>query len=167
MIRCRVAPVAFMFEKKGLIVVNPALPGGGVDYDGLLDIAVEGGAEDVREMEGDEGTEFEVSSIPSVLRLCSQIQIYTQPTELYSLTNILSSPPHDSAYRVRSAELAYIPTDPLAADDVDEEKAESILRVVDLLESEVDVVKVWTNLANDRDVDNPDGREESSIAIGT
>jgi len=83
------------------------------------------------------------------------------------LTNILSSPPHDSAYRVRSAELAYIPTDPLAADDVDEEKAESILRVVDLLESEVDVVKVWTNLANDRDVDNPDGREESSIAIGT
>ncbi len=50
---------------------------------------------------------------------------------------------------IRSSELAYIPVDPLVGDDVDEEKAESIVRVVDLLEGEADVIKVWTNLADD------------------
>ena len=57
--RCRIAPVAFMFEKKGLIVVEPVREAG-ASFDNLFELAVEGGAEDVKEVDGDEGIEWEV-----------------------------------------------------------------------------------------------------------
>lgn len=129
---CRIAPVAFMFEKKGLIVVEPVREAG-ASFDNLFELAVEGGAEDVKEVDGDEGIEWE---------------IHAPSNALASLTSLLSSPSHASAFSIRSSELAYIPTDPIPSDSVDEEKAESIMKVVDLLEAETDVVKVWTNLAD-------------------
>jgi transcriptional/translational regulatory protein YebC/TACO1 len=47
-----------MFEKKGLIVVDPAKST--KSFDELFDVALEGGAEDVKEAEGDDGPEWEV-----------------------------------------------------------------------------------------------------------
>ena len=52
-----------------------------------------------------------------------------------------------TSYTVRSSELAYVPVEPLDGDGLSEERAEGIMRVVDGLEQETDVVKVWTNYA--------------------
>ena len=62
---------------------------------------------------------------------------------------MISSAPHNSIYAVRSSELAYIPIDPLSGDEIGEDKVDSVLRVVDVLEAETAVVKVWTNLADE------------------
>ena len=56
--RFRIAPVAFMFEKKGLIIIDPAKSA--KSFDELFEVALEGGAEDVKEAEGDDGPEWEV-----------------------------------------------------------------------------------------------------------
>ena len=57
---CRIAPVAYLFEKKGVIVVASTDEGG---FDELFELAVDGGAEDVKELqeEGDEPF-FEVNT---------------------------------------------------------------------------------------------------------
>jgi hypothetical protein len=59
--RCRVAPVAYLFDKKGLIQISPTAATGavgateaGTTFDDLFDLAVEAGAEDVREVESDQ-----------------------------------------------------------------------------------------------------------------
>lgn len=57
---CRFAPVLFLFEKKGLIVVSPTPGDGAKGFDDIFDIAVEAGAEDVKEVEGESGPEYEV-----------------------------------------------------------------------------------------------------------
>jgi transcriptional/translational regulatory protein YebC/TACO1 len=83
-------------------------------------------------------------------------QAVTASGELSALTTHLTSPPHDAVYALRSSELAYIPIDPVSVlaegeagegDGVSEDKAEGVLRLVELLEDEPEVVKVWTNLA--------------------
>ena len=57
--RARISPVGFLFDKKGIIVVEPSKV---ETFDALFEAALEAGAEDVREIEGDEGLEWEVSS---------------------------------------------------------------------------------------------------------
>lgn len=54
---CRIAPVAYLFDKKGVIVLSASSGG---SFDELFEIAVEHGAEDVREMEDEMGAAFEV-----------------------------------------------------------------------------------------------------------
>ncbi|RSH88843.1 hypothetical protein EHS25_003071 [Saitozyma podzolica] len=138
---CRVAPVAYLFDKKGLIQISPtAATEAGTTFDDLFDLAVEAGAEDVREVESDQ-------SDNEVLW-----EIITPPTSLSGLTHILTSPPHSGSYILQSSELAFVPQDPLpiGVDEeggVSEERAESVAKVVDLLEGEGEVVRVWTNLA--------------------
>lgn len=59
----RTSPVAFLFEKKGSITLTSN--GEGAGYEHLFDLAVEAGAEDVREVEGEDGgVEFEVNNAP-------------------------------------------------------------------------------------------------------
>jgi transcriptional/translational regulatory protein YebC/TACO1 len=55
---CRIAPVSYLFEKKGIIAITKTAEGG---FDELFEVGVEGGAEDVRETEGEEGSVYEVS----------------------------------------------------------------------------------------------------------
>ena len=81
-------------------------------------------------------------------------QATTAPTDLGTLTSLLTSPPHNAAYALRTSELAFLPNDPLPVlaegedgEGVSEDKAESILRLVETLEEEPEIVKVWTNLA--------------------
>jgi transcriptional/translational regulatory protein YebC/TACO1 len=47
-----------MFEKKGLVIIDPVKSK--KTFDELFEVALEGGAEDVREVEGDDGPEWEV-----------------------------------------------------------------------------------------------------------
>lgn len=58
-----------MFEKKGLVVVGPASTDSGASFDGLFELAVDGGAEDVKEFEGEDGVEWEVSQYPRFRRV--------------------------------------------------------------------------------------------------
>lgn len=59
----RISPVSFLFEKKGSITLTPNDEEAG--YEHLFDVAVEAGAEDVKEIEGEDGSvEFEVINAP-------------------------------------------------------------------------------------------------------
>ncbi|KAE8541856.1 hypothetical protein D1P53_002030 [Cryptococcus gattii VGV] len=130
----RTSPVAFLFEKKGSITLTPN--GEEAGYEHLFDLAVEAGAEDVKEVEGEDGgVEFEV---------------ITTPSDLSSITSTLQSNP---AYSLQSSDLVFLPNDPLKVleegeegEGITEETMESVMRLVDVLEEENEVVKVWTNL---------------------
>lgn len=85
-------------------------------------------------------------------RLC--LQVSTPPTDLSSITNALTT--SSSLYDLQSSELVFVPNDPLSllgpgeeGEGVSEDQAEGILKLVDALEEESDVVKVWTNIAED------------------
>jgi transcriptional/translational regulatory protein YebC/TACO1 len=65
----------------------------------------------------------------------------------------LSEPPHNDKYHIQSSEISFIPTSPLQVlppgeegEGVSEEMAEAIDKVIELLEVDGDVAKVWTNL---------------------
>lgn len=130
----RISPVSFLFEKKGSITLTPNDEDAG--YEHLFDLAVEAGAEDVKEIEGEDGSvEFEV---------------ITTPSDLSSITSTLQSNP---AYSLQSSDLVFLPNDPLKVleqgedgEGITEETMESVMRLVDILEEENEVVKVWTNL---------------------
>lgn len=55
-------PVAYMFERKGVVRVTPSAESGAT-FDGLFETALEGGAEDVAEVEGEGETVWEVSCL--------------------------------------------------------------------------------------------------------
>lgn len=130
----RVAPVAFMFERKGVIRLSPQ-EGSKATFDSLFDAAVEAGAEDVKELDPEDGE--------------GHWEVVTSPNDLSTVSGVLSSAPNDALYSVNNSELAWIPNDPVEVgpEGIDEEKAESIEKAIELLEEEPDVVRVWTNLA--------------------
>ncbi|TYJ55783.1 hypothetical protein B9479_003561 [Cryptococcus floricola] len=137
--------VSFLFEKKGSITLTPneneGEGGGRGGFEALFDAAVEAGAEDVREVENDEGgVEYEVITTPSTLSPITQL-LQLQP---------------NPGYTIQSSELIFVPNEPLkvleegqegeGGEGVREEVVESVGRLVDVLEEETEVEKVWTNL---------------------
>lgn len=80
-------------------------------------------------------------------------QIITPATELGNLTSLLSEPPHDDKYHIQSSEINFIPSSPLPVlspgeegEGISEEMAEAVDKVIEMLEVDGDVVKIWTNL---------------------
>lgn len=78
-------------------------------------------------------------------------QVITAPSDLNSLTQLLTSGNNGALYSLQSSELAYLANvlvgvDPSGEEGVNEEQAERIMKCVDMMEGEADVVKVWTNL---------------------
>lgn len=66
---------------------------------------------------------------------------------------ILSDAAYSEKYSILSSELSFIPTTPLTVlgedeegEGISEERAEAVEKVIDLLQLEGDVVKIWTNL---------------------
>lgn len=55
------APVSFLFEKKGVIVLSPISSSAAITFDEVFEAAVEAGAEDVKENQDEDGYTFEVS----------------------------------------------------------------------------------------------------------
>ncbi|KAK4687018.1 translational activator of cytochrome c oxidase 1, partial [Tremellales sp. Uapishka_1] len=132
------SPISYLFERKGLISISPTANNVG-GFEELFELAVDGGAEDVREIREDGETEWEIT---------------TPASNLSPLTSMLSA--KGELYAIQSSELAYLPLDPLAilaegddGDGINEERAESVIKIVELLEEEADVVRVWTNLADE------------------
>jgi YebC/PmpR family DNA-binding regulatory protein len=107
--------VAWMFDQKGTLVVDK----GKVDEDTLMSAALDAGAEDVK----DEGEFFEV---------------VTAPTELNKVRKLLAEKEID----LTSAELT---REPQTVIKLEGKHAEQILKLMDALEDQDDVQKVYAN----------------------
>jgi YebC/PmpR family DNA-binding regulatory protein len=107
--------VAFQFTKSGVITVKAD----GVDEENLMDVALEAGADDVR----NDGEVFEV---------------LTQPTAFHKVKDALSA----KDLPIENAEVTYLPQNTVA---VDGEKAQTLLKLIDTLEDNDDVQSVSHN----------------------
>ncbi len=112
--------VAFMFETKGQILIAATA----TSEDALMETAIEAGAEDVQNPEGDEGEGFWT--------------VFTGPTEFQSVKESIEK----AGIEITEAEIAMIPTNTvtLGADD-----AQKLMNLVEALEDNEDVQKVYTN----------------------
>jgi len=107
--------VAWMFEKKGYIVVENSK----IDEDTLMEIAIDAGAEDVREDE----TNFE---------------IITKPRDLESVKTAIDK----KSIRYIVAEITMLPKSTV---NLEGKEAEQMVRLMENLEDCDDVQKVYTN----------------------
>ena len=107
--------VAWMFDKKGYIVVERS----GVDEDTLMEAALEAGAEDVREDE-------------------SNYEVITAPEDFEAVKTAVD----DKAIAYLDAEVTMLPQ---TSTNLQGKEAEQMIRLMDMLEDCDDVQKVYTN----------------------
>ncbi len=107
--------VAWLFERKGLFVFE-----GSVDFERLFDVAVEAGAEDVRE--SDDGT----------------VEVQTPPENFEAVKHALSA----AGFQFVSAEVTRVPKNVVKLQGKD---AEQMIRLLEALEDLDDVQKVYSN----------------------
>ncbi|KAL7422429.1 hypothetical protein Q5752_003077 [Cryptotrichosporon argae] len=124
----RLSPVAFLFERKGVIHLSPAS-----SFDDLFDRALTAGAEDVRDLSASDEPAWEVITAP------------------HELGVVVAALTQGDAFELVSAEVTYVPLDALRVgglgdNALSEDRAEGVWKIVDVLEDEPDVVKVWTNV---------------------
>jgi len=141
----RLAPVSFMFNRKGLIRLTPQ-PGS--NFDDIWEAAVEGGAEEVEEVEREDGSAvLDASTEENVTSMVAKdIEIITSTSHLSSLSTLLSSPPH--SHTLNAVELAYLPsstTEETGATEIGEVDGNKLRNLVEVLEDNADCVRVWTS----------------------
>jgi len=107
--------VSWMFDKKGYIVVE----GDGVDEDTLMTVALDAGAEDIREDEGN-------------------YEVITAPGDFEKVKKAIE----DAGYPVALAEITMLPRNYV---DLDNETAEKVLKLIEVLEDHDDVQNVYSN----------------------
>lgn len=110
--------VSFMFEEKGLIVIEDE--DGEIDEDTLMEAALEAGAEDFM---GEDGV----------------FEIYTVPEDVYAIADALK----EAGYTFASAEKAKIPSTTVELTNEDDIKFMNLL--IDKLEEDDDVMEVYHN----------------------
>lgn len=111
-----IGSVSWMFEQKGVIVIEK----GELTEDDVLAMAIDGGAEDVREED-------------------DSYVIYTAPQDLDSVRKHIET---DAIVVIQSAELDQTPKTTVS---VQGEEAEKILRLLEALDEHDDVTKVYSN----------------------
>lgn len=107
--------VAFLFERKGLILVD----GQGMDEDALMGIVLDAGADDLKA----NGNQFEIT---------------TDPASFAAVRAALEK----ANVKIESAEVAQLPK---AAVDVDEETGKKIAKLMEALDDHDDVQNVYSN----------------------
>ncbi len=107
--------VSWQFERKGIVQVDRA-----ADEDDLMMAAAEAGAEDISDLD-------------------DHWQVTTPPTELHAVRTAIE----EAGFKVKSSDLTMIPTTSVALDK--EDKAKSVLRLMDALEEHDDVEAVYAN----------------------
>ncbi len=110
-----VGSVGWMFERKGLILVEASRVG----EDDLFTLALEGGATDMR-------------------RADNLFEISTEPAQLESVRRALE----EKGVPIQSAEVTYVPQSTIRLDG---KEAQQVLRLVEGLEELDDVQKVYAN----------------------
>ena len=106
--------VAYQFTQRGVIIINVS------DLDQATMDAIEAGAEDVEEGEG-------------------QLIVYTKPTDLDAVRKALS----EAGYEAEKAELSYEPNTTVAI--TDETTARKLMKLMDALEELDDVTGTYSN----------------------
>ena len=107
--------VSWQFERKGIVIVDHA-----ADEDELTLVAADAGAEDIEDV----GDSWHVT---------------TPPTELHVVRTAIE----EAGMKVSSSDLTMIPTTSVALEQ--EDKAKSVLRLMDALEDHDDVEAVYAN----------------------
>lgn len=107
--------VAWLFDKKGIVVVTAEA----VDEDDVMELALEAGAEDV---EG-EGDAFEMTTAPGDFEA-------------------VRSAVEEKGWKIELAEITMIPKDTVKLDG---KKAEQMLKMMDALDDNEDLQKVYAN----------------------
>jgi YebC/PmpR family DNA-binding regulatory protein len=108
--------VAWQFEQKGLITIDAA----GKDVDDLTLKAIEAGADDVQQTDG-------------------QLEIYTKPEDLFAVNNSLSK----QGVEVASADISMQPKTTV---ELDEKASLQTMKLLDKLEELDDVQHVYSNV---------------------
>lgn len=109
--------VSFMFEDKGVILVSKE----GVDEEIIFEKAIEAGAEDV------------------IMEDENYYEIRTAPTDLYAVKEKLEK----EDLKIEKAELTKIPTTTVEVKN--QETAEKLMKLLEALEDQDDVQKVYSN----------------------
>ncbi|MBD3220974.1 YebC/PmpR family DNA-binding transcriptional regulator [bacterium] len=117
--------VAYLFERKGLIVVGSEEAG--IDVDAVMDLAIENGAEDVEEAEGN-------------------VVVTTAFEDLHNVSSAIQ----EAGHPVQSAELVMEPSTEVKI--TDEKEAAGVLRLVNMLDDLDDVSRVSANFDIDDDL---------------
>jgi YebC/PmpR family DNA-binding regulatory protein len=112
--------VAYMFARKGVVIVPKAQQDGEIGEDELLDAVLDAGAEEVDDL----GDSFEV--------IC-------EPSDLVAVRTALQAKGLD----YESAEASFVPSMTV---EVDKDGAARVLRLIDALEDSDDVQNVFANL---------------------
>ena len=107
--------VAYLFERKGVILI----PRDNVDEDELMELALEGGAEDVETMESD-------------------YRVVTAPEDFTSVRDTL----REAGVEFENAEITMQPQNSI---ELDASTARQTLRLIDALEENDDVQEVYAN----------------------
>ena len=107
--------VAYLFSKQGVISFEP-----GTDEDGVMEVALESGAEDV--VANDDGS----------------LDVITNPEDFTSVKQALT----DAGFDTEAAEVTFNAS---TQAELDKETAEKLLRLVDVLEDLDDVQEVYHN----------------------
>ncbi len=115
--------VAWMFQPKGLVVVNI----GDNDSDELELTAIDAGASDIESEDG-------------------IMSVYTETSDLGDVAKAL----RDAGLEVESQELTFVPNDTVKIKD--KEKAKKILRLMEALDEDDDVTNVSSNFDIDEDL---------------
>ena len=110
--------VGFMFESRGQIALNPE----GVDGDKLMEVAIEAGAHDVAEPQGEEA--------PWVIE--------TSPQDFLTVKAAIEK----AGFTIEHAGLTLIPDNTTR---VEGDNAKNLLKLIDMLEDNDDVQKVYSN----------------------
>ncbi len=108
--------VAWIFEKKGLIIIDKAK----VDEDTLMDVALDAGADDIE----DSGAEWEIE---------------TRPENLDAVKEAINS----AGIEILSAEVSMVPSNTVAI--TEEKQAEQLMKLMNALEENDDVQNVYAN----------------------
>ncbi len=109
--------VTWQFQRRGIISVPSSYP-----FDKLFELAVEAGADDVIEGEGEDAHE-----------------VYTDATSMHAVQRALAA----KNVPIQDSELSLVPTNTVS---LDPRESAQILKLVDALEELDDVRKVYTNL---------------------
>ncbi|MCL4118616.1 UNVERIFIED_CONTAM: hypothetical protein GTU68_013545 [Idotea baltica] len=114
--------LSFIFNRKGLFKLNPE----GLDADELELELIDHGLEELQnETDADENPEF---------------HLYCEFTDFGMLQAALEA----KGIEAKSAELVRLP---LTTVEIDEEQAPEVMKIIDKMEEDEDVLNVWTNLA--------------------
>jgi YebC/PmpR family DNA-binding regulatory protein len=111
--------VAYLFRRKGVVVIPKQQGGHEVTEDDLLEVVLDAGAEEVNDLE-------------------ESFEVVTEPGDLVAVRAALQS----AGFDYESAETSFLPT---VSVPLDEEIARKVFRLIDALEELDDVQNVYAN----------------------